>query len=161
MTQHTDQDPTPYGFFKLEELEVFRNLEGEQLADVNYYFWHNVATPEQRFLLYVEVLFASENALIFTSGEDSEEIKVTEATALIAHARTLMERNGGQPAVRQLPASASALWMEVSGAPLQSIQLSKDPESNLYMNDALLLDFGEKRILVALNEHGGLSVGTA
>ena len=77
---------------------------------------------------------------------------------LIQHARTLMERNGGQPAVRQLAAGASALWSAVAGQPLQGIRLSKDAESGLYLNDALLLEFEGKGIVVGINEKGGLAI---
>ncbi len=158
MEKNLNMQKEPQGFFQLEEIETFRQLEGDQLAEVNYYFWHHADKPEERFLLYLELLFQSENALILTAGEESEEIAVRDAQALINHARSLMERAEGQPAVRQLSATASALWQPALTVPLEGIRLSKDDESSLYHNDALQLDFGAHKVVVALNSRGGLSV---
>ena len=153
-----NDDPTPDGFFKLEELQTFKSLQGEQLADVNYFFWHHASTPEVQFLLFIEILFVSEHALILTSGEDTDALRIIEAMDLIQQARQLMERGNGEPAVRQLNASGSAIWMPLLGQKLQGIHLSKDPSNQLYVNDALLLQFEDHGVVVALNEKGGMGV---
>jgi hypothetical protein len=159
MSTTTQKEPS--GFFQLEEVSTFQEMQGEQLAEVTYYFWSHGEKQEQRFLLYIELLFASDNALILTSGEDSDGLKVNDAMSLIQHARTLMERNQGRPAVSQLPASASALWQPLLGKTLAHIRLSKETESGLYYNDALVLDFADATgIMISLNERGGISVGT-
>jgi hypothetical protein len=160
-TKRNIMQKEPQGFFQLEELEAFRQLEGEQLAEVNYYFWNHTAAANERFLLYIELLFQSDNALILTSGEDSEEIAMRDAKSLLEHGRTLMERNEGRPAMGQLTATASALWQPAQNLALEGVRLSKDAESGLYHNDALQFDFGAHKIVVALNERGGLAVVVA
>lgn len=154
---HSTTDPTPEGCFSLDEISAFQSVTGEILADVNYYFWFNVNTPDQRFLYYVEILFQSDNALILSSGEDSEAIRVTDAMSLIQQARTLMERNTGTPAIRQLNASESALWKPLLGKALDGIHLTKN-EAGLYDNDAMLLVFDGVQRIIALHPGGGLAI---
>lgn len=156
-TEQTTPDPTPSGSFRLEEIEAFRSLEGEQLADVTYYFWFNTEAPNQRFIYYIEVLFNSDSALLLSSGEDSNAIQVTDAMSLIQQARVLMERNSGKPAIQQLNASSSAIWKPLMGQTLSGVRLTKN-EAGLYDNDALLLDFEQGGIVVALHDGGGLAI---
>lgn len=155
---HDDAASTPPEAFRLEELETFKTFENQSLNEVNYYFWFSPAAPDQRLLLYLELLFASGDALILTSGEDSEAIRVTDAVSLIQHARTLSEQ-ANTPVVSRVSAGASALWQPAVDQPLQAIRLSKN-DDGLYHNDALLLDFGAVGgVLVALNGRGGLTLG--
>lgn len=148
---------TPDGCFSLEDITTFRALDGEKLADANYYFWTDAEKGDQRFLFFLEILFVSEQALILTSGEDTDAIRIVEAMDVINKAKELMARNDHKPAMQQMNATASGIWQPFAGQPLQSVRLSKN-EEGLYLNDAILLDFGTGGIIVALHDKGGLAI---
>jgi hypothetical protein len=145
----------------MEEVQVFKSFEAQQVTEVNYYFWNNTNQPDapQRMLYFLELLFANDDALILTSGQDSEAIRVTSAVALIEEARFLQAEVGGKAVIGRVPAGASALWAGALEHKLAGIRLSKS-EAGLYYNDALLLDFGAgvAGVVVAINPAGGLAV---
>ena len=106
----------------------------------------------------VSVEFENEDALILTSGDDTDAIRVSTAVDLIQKAQQIQTQTG-QAAVQRMHASASALWQPVIGQVLQAVRLSKN-DDNMFLNDALLLDFGEvnNNLLVTLNPTGGLAL---
>lgn len=159
-TTFSEQDLTPPGFFKLDELDIFRSFEDQVLADVNYYLWLNRGTADSapfRFLYTLELVFEQPEALLLSSGEDSEAIRVISPETLIKTARALQTLHG-QVSVQRINAGSFPLWQPVIGGSLEAIRLTKD-ENGLYLNDALLLDFGLRKILVQLSQQEGLEVG--
>lgn len=152
-------DYTPPDCFRLEELETFQSFEGQLLADVNYYLWLNQADDDAipyRFLYTLELVFDSNDSLLLSSGEDSEAIRVIAAETLLETARQL-QRLHGKISIQRLSAGAQPLWQPAIGKTLEGIRLSRN-EAGLYLNDALLLDFGKRRILVQLSEKEGLEI---
>lgn len=153
-------DPTPPGCFRLEELESFQSCETQVLVDVNYYLWLNrtdADLPPLRFLYCLELVFEDRGALLLSSGEDSEAIRVLSPEALIKTARQLQTLHG-QVSIQRISAGAFPLWEPVMGRYLEAIRLTKN-EAGLYLNDALLLDFGVRQILIQLSQKEGLEVG--
>lgn len=151
---------TPPDCFRMEALEVFQSFENQPLVDVNYYLWLN--QPEDgsvpyRFLYFLELAFESGQSLLLTSGEDSEAIQVSDAETLVKTARALQQLHG-RISIQRVNAGAFPLWQPVVGQILSGIRLSKN-EEGFYHNDALLLDFGDSRILVQLSPKDGLEVG--
>ena len=159
MEQHTTDDPTPPGYFRLEELEVFQSAEGRVLDGVNYYLWLNQSDREvpYRFLYALELIFEAGSPLLLSSGDDSESIRLIEAKTLVETARQLQKLHN-QLLIQHVPAGDFPLWQELVGLPLLGIHLTKD-DTGLYQNDALLLDFGKQRILVQLSDQDGLALG--
>jgi hypothetical protein len=158
-SNHQHDDPTPPDCFRLEEVEAFKKFAGQRLVEVNYYFWNHPGATEkrQRMLYFLELLFDSDDALILTSGQDSEAIRVTSALELIEEARVLQQQAGGEAVMQRLPAHASAYWKAFHEQPLAGVRLSKQ-ENGLYHNDALLLDFDAAGgLIVALHPSGGLA----
>ena len=157
----SESDPTPPDSFRLEELEVFQSYENHVLIDVDYYIWLNHGEPEAlpyRFLFYLELIFENKGTLLLTSGEDSTAIRVGEAEALVKTARELQKLHD-RITIQRVNAGNFPLWQPAVGRHLTAIRLSKN-EQGLYSNDALLLDFGEPRILVHLNPKEGLGLTT-
>jgi hypothetical protein len=158
--EHQHHHEPPPDCFKLEELEAFRSFEGQLLADVNYYLWLNhiegEATP-YRFLYFLELVFDSNDSLLLTSGEDSVAIRTGNANELIQTAETLRQMHG-KIGIQRANAGAFPMWQTVIGKPLAGIHLSRN-DDGLYLNDALLLDFGVQQILVRLAAKEGLAVG--
>jgi hypothetical protein len=151
-------DSTPPQFFKLEELQTLQSFEGQILVDANYYLWLNQNGDEAgipyRFLYTLELVFDSGEALLLSSGDDSESIQVIDATALLKTAETLRDLNGAI-SIQRITAGSLPLWLPAVDKVLEGIRLSRG-EDDLFLNDALLLDFGEYRVLVALHEREGL-----
>lgn len=156
---HTD-DPTPPECFRMEELEMFQSFENQTLVDVNYYLWLNRGESEEelpiRFLYALELLFESNESLMLSSGEDSEAIRIINAESLVNTARQLQELHE-KVLIQRVSAVAQPLWEGVAWKVLEAIHLSRN-EAGLYLNDAVLLDFGSKRILVRLSEREGLEL---
>lgn len=153
-------DPTPPDCFRLEELEAFQSFENQLLSDVNYYLWLNRAEAGEapfRFLYVLELVFEQPEALLLSSGEDSEAIRVISPETLIDTARGLQTLHG-RVSVQRVSAGAFPLWQPVLGRTLEGIRLSKK-DDGLYLNDMLLLDFGSRRIMVQLGLKEGLEVG--
>ena len=152
-------DHTPPDCFRLEELETFQSFEGQLLADVNYYLWLNQTDDDAipyRFLYTLELVFDSNDSLLLSSGEDSEAIRVIAAETLLETARQLQQLHG-KISIQRLSAGAQPLWQPAIGKTLEGIRLSRN-EAGFYLNDALLLDFGKRRILVQLSEKEGLEI---
>ena len=158
--QHIEGDPTPSDCFRLRELEILQSFDNQLLVDANYYLWLNHTEGDSaplRFLYTLELVFEGTRPLLLSSGEDSEAIRLIEAEDLVKTARQLQQLHG-KVLIQRISAGAQPLWREAVGKTLESIRLSRN-EAGLFLNDALLLDFGERRILVRLHEREGLLVG--
>ncbi len=149
------QDPTPPDCFRQSELEAFQSFENQKLGAIHYYLWP--ANPESAFLYALELYFENGKTLLLSSGESTESIQVISAESLVGTARKLQEIHG-KAIIQRLVANAQPLWQGAIGQLLQAIQLSPQ-ENGLYRNDALLLDFGEKKILLQLSRQDGLELG--
>jgi hypothetical protein len=153
-------DAMPPDCFLLEEIQELQAFEKQPLAHVNYYIWHHQAKPGEqphRFLFALELIFEANESLLLSSGEDSGAIRLVTAENLVEAAEKL-KRLHGKPLIQRIPASAQPQWRQVVGKTLQFIRLSHN-EAGLYLNDAVLFDFGERRILVRLSEREGLLTG--
>jgi hypothetical protein len=149
------QDPTPPDCFKQAEVETFQAFEGQRLETANYYLWR--ASSKTSFLYAIELYFDNGETLLLSSGEDSEAIRMITPESLVKTAQHLQTIHS-EAVIQHIVANVQPLWRDVVGASLQEIRLSRH-ESGLYQNDALLLNFGEKQILLELAEKEGLLLG--
>lgn len=153
-------NPAPPDCFSLEEIQLLQSFEKQTLDNVNYYIWHNqpeAGVMPHRFLYALELIFDTGESLLLSSGDDSEAIRLLTAERLVETAHHL-QRIHGKPVMQRVAAGIQPLWREVVGKLLQHIRLSRN-EAGLFLNDALLLDFGDHRILVRLSEREGLLAG--
>ncbi|MDO8365998.1 MAG: hypothetical protein Q7T20_04310 [Saprospiraceae bacterium] len=149
------QDPTPPDCFRQAEVETFQTFEDQRLATVNYYLWR--ANSKTSFLYAVELFFDHGETLLLSCGEDSEAIQIITPGSLVETAKKLQLLHS-EAVIQRIVANIQPLWRDVVGETLQEIRLSRH-ESGLYQNDALLLNFGEKQILIELSEKEGLILG--
>jgi hypothetical protein len=150
----------PPDCFSLEEIQILQSYEQQRLERVTYYVWHNQAKPgalPHRFLYAIELVFDSGESLLLSSGEDSEAICLITAEQLVDTAHRLQQLHG-KAVIQRILAQEQPLWRDVSGKTLQNIRLAKNDEG-WYLNDAVLLDFNEYRVLVRLAEREGLLAG--
>ncbi|MBC7777155.1 MAG: hypothetical protein H7246_17115 [Phycisphaerae bacterium] len=153
--QDLQQDPTPPDCFRQAELEAFQTFESQRLETANYYLWR--ASSKTSFLYAIELYFDNGETLLLSSGEDSEAIRMITPESLVKTAHNLQSLHS-EAVIQRIVANVQPLWRDVVGATLQEIRLSRH-ESGLYQNDALLLNFGEKQILLELSEKEGLILG--
>lgn len=143
----------------MEALSEFQSYEGLTLADVQYYLWLNKGHAEPalyRFIYYIELIFEENRALLLSSGEDSQAIRIGTAEDLVETARRLQELQG-VVSIQRVQAGNFPLWQPVLGRVLEAIRLSKHP-SGFYYNDSLVLDFGHAQILVHISRNEGLEI---
>ncbi len=146
---------TPPDCFQQSEVEAFQAFEGQKLETANYYLWR--ASAKSSFLYAIELYFESGETLLLSSGDGTEAIHIISAEALVKTAQKLQALHG-EALIQRIVANIQPLWRDVVGASLQEIRLARH-ESGLYHNDALLLDFGEKQIMLELSEKDGLVLG--
>lgn len=153
-------DATPPDCFRIEELETFQSFENQTLVEVNYYLWLNQPGDEEdtalRFLYALELLFESNETLMLSSEEDTAAIRLIDAGSLVDTAKQLQELHG-KVLIQRISAGAQPLWQGAVGKILEGIHLSRN-EQGLYHNDAMLFDFGSKRVLLRLSERDGLEL---
>lgn len=143
----------PPDCFKQEEVEWLHSFEDQVLDRVQYYVWGASAG----FLFTLELIFESGEALLLSSGDDSEAICTINAEKLIKTAQKLQELHG-EPVIQRIQANAQPLWQGALGKALQSVRLAKH-DNGLYRNDALVFDFSTRQILVQLSQKEGLELG--
>ena len=154
----TDRPLPPPGHFQLEEIQTLRSFEYLTLSGIDYYLWVNESqTGAGHFLLALELRFESGPSLLLSSGEDSEGISVSSPEQLLEMASRLFQLNG-KPVVQRLKRDEHPFWQPYLMKQLKAVRLSRSDEG-LYLNDALLLDFGGESVLVSLRpEQEGLSI---
>jgi len=149
------QDPTPADCFQQTEVETFQTFEGQKLETANYYLWR--ASSKSSFLYAIELFFDNGETLLLSSGEDSEAIRLITAEFMVKTAKNLQSIHR-EAVIQRVVANVQPLWRDVVGTTLQEIRLARH-ESGLYHNDALLLGFETKQILLELSEKEGLVLG--
>jgi len=149
----------PDGHFTLAELQVFQRAENATLEGVDYYIWLDTEAeqPVWKFLLAIELRMGAAGSVIISAGEDTDAIRVIQQEELLKTASALY-RVHGKPVIQRASRDHQAPWTTVMNNVLQAVRLSKSEEGH-YLNDAMMLDFGETGLVIALNqERGGLLI---
>ncbi|MFM7152653.1 MAG: hypothetical protein ACKOZV_00850 [Bacteroidota bacterium] len=145
----------PDGHFTLAELQIFQKAENTTLEGVDYYIWLDTESeqPVWQFLLAIELKLGEAGAVIVSAGEDTDAIRVIQQEELLKTAAALF-RIHGKPVIQRASRDHQAPWNWVMNSVLQAVRLSRGDEGH-YLNDALMLDFGDKGLVIALNQDGG------
>lgn len=145
----------PDGHFTLAELQVFQRAENTTLEGVDYYLWLDTEAeqPVWQFLLAIELRLGEAGSVIISAGEDNDAIRVIEQAQLLKTAAALYQVHG-KPVIQRASRDSQAPWSGVMNSVLQAVRLSKGEEGH-YLNDALMLDFGDTGLIVALNQDSG------
>lgn len=150
----TEQE-IPDGHFTLAELQMFQRAENTTLEGVDYYIWLDTEAeqPVWQFLLAIELRLGDAGSVIISAGEDNDAIRVIEQEQLLKTASALY-RVHGKPVIQRASRDSQTPWSGVMNRVLQAVRLSKSEEGH-YLNDALMLDFGDTGLIVALNQEAG------
>lgn len=141
----------PSHCFRQPELELFLSLEGLTLEQVHYF---TVPTAQAEYLHALELLFAEGPTLLLASDAEEPAIRAAEPGQLMATAHDMKARG---LSLHLRDANRSALWAPLVGGTLRAVLLSKN-EDGLSVNDALVFDFGTRRLLLSTAETMGLAV---
>ena len=151
MSHEQTSSGVPPDCFAQEELEVFLALEHLVLENVFYYV---VPAPTMSYLHAIEMVFAGYGPVVLAADAEEPAIRVIHQEALLEAAYGIQAQG---LTIERHAAQTSALWTLVPGTPLLSVLLSKN-EDGLSLNDALVLQFNDARLLVSLHRTAGLSV---
>ncbi len=145
----------PDGHFTLSELEIFRQIENATLEGVDYYIWLDTEAeqPVWRFLLAIELRMGEAGSVIVSAGEDTDAVRVVQQEELLKTAAALYKIHG-KPVIQRASRDHHIPWNRQINSTLQAVRLSKS-EEGYYLNDALMLDFGDTGLIIALNQDGG------
>ncbi len=145
----------PDGHFTLSELEIFRQIENATLEGVDYYIWLDTEAeqPVWRFLLAIELRMGEAGSVIVSAGEDTDAVRVVQQEELLKTAAALYKIHG-KPVIQRASRDHQIPWNGLINSTLQAVRLSKS-EEGYYLNDALMLDFGDTGLIIALNQDGG------
>lgn len=148
----------PPDCFSQEEIEQFQLVENQRLEAVSHYFWlkTEVESEPPSHLFFIELVFENHGSLLLTSGEDSMQISLASPAELIEIASNLQRLNG-RVSVSKMEAGGQRPWAEFISQSLVAVRLSR-ADSGFYRNDAAMLEFGEKSVVICLAEGDGLAV---
>ncbi|MDX1911924.1 MAG: hypothetical protein SFV22_10585 [Saprospiraceae bacterium] len=149
-------DPIPPDCFGEEEVRHFQSFENSRLHHIIYHLWRKPG-DHPPFLYALELQFEQELSLLIAAGETTPALHILAPEHLSKTAQSLADLHG-EAILQPMSANAQALWSGAAGQILQGIRLSRHPEG-FYYNDALLLDFSEKQILVTPGDEEGLFFG--
>jgi hypothetical protein len=151
MPDPSSAQPTPPDCFQQTEAETLLRAEGRQANALRYYLWHRSAA-EIGFLYALEIGFVEGESLWVAYDEEAHGLRIVDASRL-AHVAQSLQALHGEAIIKRLDAHLQPLWAGTVGATLLHVLLSPR-EDGLYANDALMLDFGQKRVLLAVGQAG-------
>lgn len=145
----------PDGYFTLGELEVFQRIENSMLEGVDYYIWldADAGQPEWKLLHAIELQLVGGESVILCAGEDTDAIRMVMQDELLRTASALYKIHG-KPVLQRASRDHQSPWNNLMNTPILAVRLSRGDEG-YYLNDALMLDFGDTGLIIALNQEGG------
>lgn len=131
-------------FFKYEEVLVLDKIQEKEVEKVWYHYWVNIAKEEEvRVLDTLQLIFKDGSALSVSARTD-ECLKLVDLD-VDKDRQELLEQFQGKIVLQSQEASDIPLWEDASL--LSHISLRKSDEGQ-YLNDAILLAFANKEIVV-------------
>lgn len=135
-------------YFETEELFTLKAAENKTLARVIYHIWQNKIQPEEtfEFLDKLELVFTDGKKLFLSASEESPPgiIVLKDFDAEKNRLLLLHEFQGKIDHVSQ-DLTENDLWSLMIGKKLYRVGVI-DEGDNCYLNDAVLLDFGDEKM---------------
>lgn len=145
-------------YFSFEHLQLLNALEGKILSDVIYFVWIN-RIQQQSPLIFIDKLqlkFEDKSFITLSAGEESDGLRIIENFDPAQEALRLDEQFSGKILLKPHNAKKDRFWEEVTGRPIWYVQLSK--ENDQYLSDAIVLDFGKEKRLIAVSPEEGIII---
>lgn len=144
--------------FSDTQLKLLTSIEGKTLKKIICYFWVNRLNPKESVELIdnVELHFNDDSSLVITCNEESNGIDVLSDFNFEEEKAALKQEFGDKIRIIPIDASTTKMWTDVIGETIEAVQLSKDGEQ--YLNDALILSFGEEKRTIGISPSDGLMI---
>ena len=145
-------------YFNLDDLKRFKALEGKTLLNVIYFVWINRVTENSPFVFIdkINIQFSDNTEIILWAGEESDALCFVDAFDFETENTMLKKEFEGKIVLKAHSANEDKFWKEVLNGEIKHIQLSK--ESEQYLSDAIILDFGQEKRLIAVSPEEGIII---
>ncbi len=135
-------------YFDFEDLIALKSLEKKTLERVIYHNWQNKINPEEvfEFLDKLELVFTDGTKMVLAASEDTPPgIFVEKDFDAEKNKLLLLHQFGGKIDFQSEDLTENPLWELVIGKKLIKVGVV-DEGDNCYLNDAILLDFGDEKM---------------
>jgi hypothetical protein len=147
------------GYFNIDELFILDSVKIDtEITGVNYYKWHNLAASKNGYVFIdkIELQFNNIPSILFEINENDEGISLKTNYNVGIEIADIEAKFNTQIKIIKTSEKLSDLWGSILNLPLLSIEAEQ--QEQFYLNNALLLNFGEeKRIIFFDNEKGLLA----
>ncbi len=141
-------------YFDTEELLELKAVEQKTLSRVIYHLWQNKINPEEtfEFLDKLELIFTDGKRLFLSASEETPPgIIVVKDFDAEKNRLLLLHEFQGKIDYGSEELTENGLWALMVGKKLRKVGVV-DEGDNCYLNDAVLLDFGDEKMEI----HPGL-----
>ncbi|MDQ3109081.1 MAG: hypothetical protein M3R17_04225 [Bacteroidota bacterium] len=135
-------------YFDTEELFELKAVEQKILARVIYHLWQNKINPEEtfEFLDKLELIFTDGKKIFLSANEETPPgIIVLKDFDAEKNRLLLLHQFQGRIDHASEELTENGLWALVVGKKLRKVGVIDEGE-NCYLNDAVLLDFGDEKM---------------
>lgn len=135
-------------YFETEELFELKAVEHKTLARVIYHLWQNKINPEEtfEFLDKLELVFTDGKKLFLSANEETPPgIIVLKDFDAEKNRLLLLHQFQGKIDHVSEELTGNGLWALMVGKKLRKVGVI-DEGDNCYLNDAVLLDFGDEKM---------------
>ncbi|CAN5914475.1 hypothetical protein BH11BAC7_BH11BAC7_30840 [soil metagenome] len=135
-------------YFETEELFELNAVEQKTLSRVIYHLWQNKINPEEtfEFLDKLELIFTDGKKLFLSASEDTPPgIIVLKDFDAEKNRLLLLHEFQGKIDYTSEELTENGLWAILVGQKLLKVGVI-DEGDNCYLNDAVLLDFGDEKM---------------
>jgi hypothetical protein len=147
------------GYFNIDELFILDSVKIDtEITGVNYYKWHNLAASKNGYVFIdkIELQFNNIPSILFEINENDEGISLKTNYNVGIEIADIEAKFNTQIKIIKTSEKLSDLWGSILNLPLLSIEAEQ--QEQFYLNNALLLNFGEeKRVIFFDNEKGLLA----
>ena len=147
------------GYFNIDELFILDSVKIDtEITGVNYYKWHNLAASKNGYVFIdkIELQFNNIPSILFEINDNDEGIALKTNYNVDIEIADIEAKFNTQIKIIKTSEDLSDLWKPILNLPLLSIEAEQ--QEQFYLNNALLLNFGEeKRVIFFDNEKGLLA----
>lgn len=131
-------------FFTHDEVLALDKVQNKTLDKVLYHYWVNIAKEEELKVLDILQLFFTDGTDVSLSGRLDECLKLVQPD-IDKDREELLLQFGGKIILQTEDMTQSLLWSDTGVLDYISLRKSENGE---YLNDAVLLEFQAKEIVV-------------
>ena len=135
-------------YFNFEDLTALKSLEKKTLSRVIYHNWLNKINPQEifEFLDKLELIFSDKTKIVLSASEETPPgIFIEKDFDAEKNKLLLLHQFSGKIDFQSEELTDNPLWKILIGKKLLKVGVV-DEGDNCYLNDAVLLDFGDEKM---------------